>query len=83
MLISAMKKTVLLDISQAYIQKSFLKQVIPSLETICYVCGPAPFMEAVIRQLKEIGIPENQIRFEFFGPAMALNTEPVEVVEQN
>ncbi|RLQ94474.1 NO-inducible flavohemoprotein [Falsibacillus albus] len=62
-----------------YIQKDFLQKVILSSETRCYVCGPKPFMEAVIRQLKEIGIPEDRIHYEFFGPAMVLDTEPVEV----
>ena len=37
-----------------------------------YLCGPAPFMEHVITLATELGVPMDQIHFEFFGPAMAL-----------
>ena len=37
-----------------------------------YVCGPTAFMQAVIKDLHAMGIPEDKIHFEFFGPAMQL-----------
>ncbi|MEG0259410.1 MAG: NO-inducible flavohemoprotein [Lysinibacillus sp.] len=37
-----------------------------------YVCGPAAFMEAVIKNLHEIGVADEKIHYEFFGPAMQL-----------
>lgn len=37
-----------------------------------YFLGPKGFMAAVKRQLKAAGVPESQSRFEFFGPASAL-----------
>lgn len=37
-----------------------------------YVCGPVGFMEAVIKHLHEIGVAEEKIHYEFFGPAMQL-----------
>lgn len=37
-----------------------------------YFLGPKPFMAAIKRQLKDLGVPEQQSRFEFFGPAAAL-----------
>jgi nitric oxide dioxygenase len=37
-----------------------------------YVCGPVPFMQAAIHALKELGVQEEKIHFEFFGPAMEL-----------
>ncbi|BCB02444.1 NO-inducible flavohemoprotein [Bacillus sp. KH172YL63] len=40
-------------------------------KTICYVCGPPPFMRNVISSLKEIGV--SSIRYEFFGPGMDLS----------
>ncbi|WP_113929647.1 NO-inducible flavohemoprotein [Bacillus sp. P14.5] len=49
------------------------REVLDSLvdrDSICYVCGPAPFMKAVISSLMSVGIPEKRIRYEFFGPAM-------------
>ncbi|PAQ15576.1 nitric oxide dioxygenase [Bacillaceae bacterium SAOS 7] len=57
--------------TDGYISKEFLKEVVHQ-DSICYVCGPVAFMEAMIRQLKEIGISDEQIRYEFFGPAVAL-----------
>ncbi|WP_313891934.1 NO-inducible flavohemoprotein [Psychrobacillus sp.] len=38
-----------------------------------YVCGPAPFMEAMINHLLELGYSNEKIHFEFFGPAMHLD----------
>ncbi|WP_151734181.1 NO-inducible flavohemoprotein [Paenibacillus tengchongensis] len=38
-----------------------------------YVCGPVPFMEAMIRGLRALGMKEEQIHYEFFGPAQQLN----------
>ncbi|MCY1180896.1 Flavohemoprotein [compost metagenome] len=37
-----------------------------------YFLGPKGFMSAVKRHLKGLGVPEHQSRYEFFGPASAL-----------
>ncbi|WP_318617863.1 NO-inducible flavohemoprotein [Sporosarcina sp. YIM B06819] len=37
-----------------------------------YVCGPSAFMQAVIKELYALGMPEEKIHFEFFGPAEQL-----------
>ena len=37
-----------------------------------YFLGPKGFMAAVRRHLKGLGVPEKQSRYEFFGPASAL-----------
>ena len=37
-----------------------------------YFLGPKPFMAAIRRQLQSLGVPERQLRHEFFGPASAL-----------
>ncbi len=37
-----------------------------------YFLGPKPFMAAIRRQLRALGVPEHQARYEFFGPASAL-----------
>ncbi|MCA1060026.1 NO-inducible flavohemoprotein [Rossellomorea aquimaris] len=50
-----------------YLNKEILKQYV-DVGTECYVCGPAPFMKAVIGMLQEMGV--SKIRYEFFGPAM-------------
>ncbi|MBY0222222.1 nitric oxide dioxygenase [Sporosarcina newyorkensis] len=42
-----------------------------------YVCGPTGFMEFVIQQLYAIGVPEEKVHFEFFGPAVQLDLATV------
>ncbi|PMY61847.1 MULTISPECIES: NO-inducible flavohemoprotein [Pseudomonas] len=37
-----------------------------------YFLGPKAFMAAIKRHLKALGVPEKQSRYEFFGPAAAL-----------
>jgi nitric oxide dioxygenase len=37
-----------------------------------YFLGPKGFMAAIKRQLKAAGVPDKQARYEFFGPASAL-----------
>jgi len=37
-----------------------------------YFLGPKGFMAAIKRHLKALGVPEAQSRYEFFGPASAL-----------
>ena len=37
-----------------------------------YVCGPVPFLNAVLPALKELGIQADDIHYEFFGPAVAM-----------
>lgn len=57
-----------------YISKEFLeKQVDPSSDV--YLCGPVPFMLAMIKHLLVIGVSKDHIYYEFFGPSMALDIE--------
>ncbi|VCU71147.1 Flavohemoprotein [Pigmentiphaga humi] len=37
-----------------------------------YFLGPKPFMRSVRRYLKELGVPDAQSRYEFFGPAESI-----------
>lgn len=37
-----------------------------------YFLGPKPFMAAIRRQLRALGVPDHQARYEFFGPAAEL-----------
>lgn len=37
-----------------------------------YFLGPKPFMRHVRRMLRSLGVPDAQVRYEFFGPASAL-----------
>lgn len=54
-----------------YISKNFLNEVIDP-NSICYVCGPVPFMRAVVQHLTALGFDAQDVKYEFFGPAMAL-----------
>lgn len=57
-----------------YITESFLANTVTK-ETICYVGGPVPFLKNVVGMLDQLGVPAENIRFEFFGPAMSLETK--------
>ena len=37
-----------------------------------YLLGPKPFMRQMKRALRSLGVPDGQVRHEFFGPASAL-----------
>ena len=51
-----------------------LAQWLPATRDLdAYFLGPKPFMALVKRSLKALGVPEAQTRYEFFGPAAALN----------
>ncbi len=58
-----------------YLNKEILEKNLTK-DTVCYVCGPVPFLKNIIPMLSELGIAENNIRFEFFGPAIELEAEP-------
>jgi nitric oxide dioxygenase len=45
----------------------------PTRDVDAYFLGPLPFMQAVKRSLRELGVPEAQTYYEFFGPAKALD----------
>lgn len=50
-----------------------LEQWLPKERDLdAYFLGPKGFMAAMKRQLKAAGVPEGQSRYEFFGPASAL-----------
>ncbi|MFB7140971.1 NO-inducible flavohemoprotein [Gottfriedia sp. NPDC056225] len=61
---------------QGYIDTEWLKNNIKSNNADYYVCGPVPFLKSIITSLKELGINDTQIHYEFFGPSMSLDTEP-------
>ncbi len=44
----------------------------PIAEATYYVCGPKPFLRAVVGGLAREGVPADRVRYEFFGPAEEL-----------
>lgn len=57
---------------EGYLTLDWLKTVIESADAEFYFCGPVPFMKVIYQALKEWGIPEEDIHYEFFGPAGTL-----------
>jgi nitric oxide dioxygenase len=56
-----------------YLDETRLAQWLPETRDVdVYFLGPIAFMKAVKKHLKAIGVPESQSRYEFFGPASAL-----------
>ena len=55
------------------LDKTRLQRWLPKARDLdAYILGPQPFMAQVRRDLLELGVPEQQIRHEFFGPAAEL-----------
>lgn len=54
-----------------FINRDFLEKNVLDGSDV-YVCGPAPFMQAILSELYAMGIKEEKVHFEFFGPAMKL-----------
>ncbi|PGS47473.1 NO-inducible flavohemoprotein [Bacillus sp. AFS041924] len=67
---------------QGYIDAEWLKNNLKLDNADYYVCGPVPFLKSIITSLKELGIKDTQIYFEFFGPSISLDTEPKNSVYQ-
>lgn len=57
-----------------FLSQEHLAQWLPQTRDVdAYFLGPKPFMALVKRSLQALGVPETQTRYEFFGPASALN----------
>lgn len=52
---------------EGFITLDWLKDVLPSNQFQFYFCGPTVFMKVVNSFLKEWGVPEKDIHYEFFG----------------
>lgn len=48
------------------------KNEIADKDNSFYICGPAPFMKNMIDQLESLGVSEEAICYEFFGPSINL-----------
>lgn len=53
---------------QGYVDLAWLQSVVPSKLAEFYFCGPVPFMKAINYALKEWGVADEAIHYEFFGP---------------
>ena len=51
------------------IDGAWLSAQTPIQDADYYLCGPRPFLRALVTQLSEAGVPADRIHYEFFGPA--------------
>jgi ferredoxin-NADP reductase/phenylpropionate dioxygenase-like ring-hydroxylating dioxygenase large terminal subunit len=69
--------------SVGWISIETLKQMLPFGDYDFYLCGPPPFMKSLYDGLTGIGVQEERIHYESFGPATVLKPErrPQTVIE--
>jgi len=60
---------------EGFITPEWIQQVVPSKDADFYFCGPEPFMKVVNKSLKQWGIPDEHIHYEFFGSFGRLDAE--------
>ncbi|WP_108670197.1 NO-inducible flavohemoprotein [Peribacillus acanthi] len=65
------------NVQEGRVTKQMLQGMVLNEQAHYYVCGPVGFMKSVILSLKELGIQEENIHFEFFGPSMNLEADTV------
>lgn len=59
--------------AEGYLNRELLANWLPEERDLdAYFLGPKPFMATVRRHLFDLGVPEQQCHYEFFGPASAL-----------
>jgi len=59
--------------ASGYLDTALLRQWLPASPDVdAYFLGPLPFMQVIKRSLRELGVPEDQTHYEFFGPASVL-----------
>jgi nitric oxide dioxygenase len=58
--------------SVGVITTDLLRNWIPCDQARFYLCGPAAFMSCVLASLDTLGVPDDRVRYEFFGPKQAL-----------
>jgi nitric oxide dioxygenase len=51
-----------------FISVDWLQANTPFEEAVFYLCGPKPFLRALVPQLAAAGVDSARIRYEFFGP---------------
>lgn len=57
-----------------YLREEILESLTIDSNTDCYLCGPSGFMKSAIESLRQLGFPDNQIYYEFFGPKIDLES---------
>ncbi|MDQ0224322.1 NO-inducible flavohemoprotein [Metabacillus niabensis] len=58
--------------AEGFLDEEKLKALVTDTNASFYVCGPVAFMKNTIENLANIGVKEENIHFEFFGPSINL-----------
>ena len=61
--------------AEGVITRELLQRLLPLDDYEFYLCGPPPFMQAVFRLVRSLGVAKNRIAYEFFGPATVLEPD--------
>lgn len=67
--------------SEGHVDVDLLKAVLPFDDYDFYLCGPGPFMQSLYEGLVELGVRDERIHYESFGPAMVFKPSPVKTHE--
>jgi nitric oxide dioxygenase len=54
---------------EGLITVDWLKANTPFDKAVFYLCGPRPFLRALVGGLYRAGVPAERVKFEFFGPS--------------
>ncbi|KFN03638.1 NO-inducible flavohemoprotein [Bacillus clarus] len=57
---------------EGFVEEEWLQSILPTTEAEFYFCGPVPFMKHVYTILTHLGVKQENIHYEFFGPAASL-----------
>ena len=57
---------------EGFVDLDWLKKIMPSNDVDFYLCGPLPFLNAMVRHLNQWDVPKDQIHFEVFNPVAIL-----------
>lgn len=57
--------------TKGYIDEDLIKNVIPTTDAAFYFCGPDKFMNTVAKGLENLGVKDEDIHYEYFGPQLA------------
>ena len=67
--VRGMNRVLAFDDERGVITPDWLRRNTPLEDAVFYLCGPRPFLRALVGGLARSGAPLNRIRYEFFGPA--------------
>lgn len=61
--------------AEGVITRELLQRLLSLDDYEFYLCGPPPFMQAVFRLVRSLGVARERIAYEFFGPATVLEPD--------